>query len=235
MKNLKIVMIAILMVLLLAIIFIKNLGTLDDSSIKNNDAKEFKQEYESLNGVINGDKTIKAINIPEENPMIYATYEEIEDVITNKTGVIYFGFPECPWCRNAVPVLIDAANEVGVDKIYYFNALEIRDIKSLDDDGNIVVEKEGTEEYKKLVQLLYDYLGEYEGLNDPTIKRLYFPTVLFVKDGNIIGSHMGTVDSQENPYVSLTNSEYEQLKDIYSGYMLKVLGIICENDAESKC
>lgn len=235
MKNLKIVMIAILMVLLLAIILIKNLGTLDDSSIKNNDAKEFKQEYESLNGVINGDKTIKAINIPEENPMVYATYEEIEDVITNKTGVIYFGFPECPWCRNAVPVLIDAANEVGVDKIYYFNALEIRDIKSLDDAGNIVVEKEGTEEYKKLVQLLYDYLGEYEGLNDPTIKRLYFPTVLFVKDGNIIGSHMGTVDSQENPYVSLTNSEYEQLKDIYSGYMLKVLGIICENDAESKC
>ena len=235
MKNLKIVMIAILMVLLLAIILIKNLGTLDDSSIKNNDAKEFKQEYENLNGVINGDKTIKAINIPEENPMVYATYEEIEDVITNKTGVIYFGFPECPWCRNAVPVLIDAANEVGVDKIYYFNALEIRDIKSLDDAGNIVVEKEGTEEYKKLVQLLYDYLGEYEGLNDPTIKRLYFPTVLFVKDGNIIGSHMGTVDSQENPYVSLTNSEYEQLKDIYSGYMLKVLGIICENDAESKC
>ena len=44
--------------------------------------------------------------------------EEIFDILDG-TGIIYFGFPECPWCRNAVPVLLDAAEEVGIEKIYY--------------------------------------------------------------------------------------------------------------------
>ena len=143
MKNLKIKITAILMLVLLSILFIKNLDA-GMSQEENSDALKFKQEYESLNEVRNGEKEYTSITIPDDNPMIYSSYEDIEKIITNGTGVIYFGFPKCPWCRNAVPVLIDAAKEVGLDKIYYFNALEIRDIKSLDQDGNIITEKEGT-------------------------------------------------------------------------------------------
>lgn len=234
MKNLKIKITAILMLVLLSILFIKNLDA-GMSQEENSDALKFKQEYESLNEVRNGEKEYTSITIPDDNPMIYSSYEDIEKIITNGTGVIYFGFPKCPWCRNAVPVLIDAAKEVGLDKIYYFNALEIRDIKSLDQDGNIITEKEGTEEYKKLVELLYDHLEVYEGLNDDTIKRLYFPTVVFVEDGKVLGIHISTVESQTDPNTSLTNSEYTELKNIYSSYMLKMMGIICDADVESKC
>ena len=110
------------------------------------DASTFKEEYESLNDKTNeSGKEYVHVEIDEENPIKYSSYTEIMDILKNGTGVIYFGFPECPWCRNAVPVLFDAAKEMGIDSIYYFNALSMRDKKSLDDNGNIVVEEEGTE------------------------------------------------------------------------------------------
>ena len=194
------------------------------------DQMKFKEEYESLNGKVNKNgKEYVEISVPEDNLMVYATYDEIVDIIKNKDGVIYFGFPECPWCRNAVPALIDAANELGIDKIYYFNALSIRDTKKLDENGNIVVEKEGTNEYKKLVELLYDYLPVYDGLGDDTIKRLYFPTVIFVKDGKVIASHMDTVETQTNPYKKLSEEEYEKLVQIYSEYINDVYEIYCDD------
>ena len=163
------------------------------------------------------------------------TYSDIKNLITSGTGVIYFGFPECPWCRNAVPVLLDAAKESGINTIYYFNALSIRDKKHLDENGQIVVDDEGTEEYKELVELLYEYLDEYGGLNDSSIKRLYFPTVVFVKDGKVIGAHSGTVATQQDPNVILTSNEKNELKSIYSEYMLETLGSICTDKSNSKC
>lgn len=194
------------------------------------DAKKFKNEYEYLNAKINpnNNKEYMKMSIDEENPMVYATYDEIKELIKKGTAVIYFGFPECPWCRNTVPVLIDAAKEMGIEKIYYYNAVSIRDKKSLDDNGNIVVEDEGTKEYKELVELLYNYLPVYNGLNDDSIKRLYLPTVLFVKDGEIMGLHTSTVESQEDPYVELTKEQYNELKNIFSDYINKTFEIVCD-------
>lgn len=195
----------------------------------NNDAIKFKNEYEELNGKTNdNNKEYLKVEINSDNPMIYATYKEIMNLLDDGTGIVYFGFPECPWCRNAVPVLLDSAKELGIDKIYYFNALDMRDKKHLDENGNIVVDEEGTEEYKKLVQRLYEVLPVYDGLNDETIKRLYFPTVVFVKDGNIIGLHTSTVDSQEDPYAGLTDDEYNELKQIYSVYINETYDILCD-------
>lgn len=195
-----------------------------------NDAVKFKQEYEKLNGMINENtnKKYMELDIDKQNSIVYATYDEIIKLIEDGTGVIYFGFPECPWCRNAVPVLLDAVEELGIDRIYYFNALSLRDKKSLDENGNIVIEEKGTKEYQKLVNLLYSYLPVYEGLNDATIKRLYFPTVLFIKEGNVVGLHTSTVDSQEDPYKKLTNIQYQELKNIYSNYINKAYDIICD-------
>lgn len=195
----------------------------------NNDALKFKNEYEILNGTKNDyNKEYLKMEIDSNNPVVYATYDEIMNVLDDGTGIIYFGFPECPWCRNAVPVLLDALEELGIDKIYYFNALDMRDQKHLDENGNIVVDKKGTEDYKKLVQRLYEVLPVYDGLNDDTIKRLYFPTVVFVKDGNVIGLHTSTVNSQEDPYKGLTKNQYNELKQIYTDYINETYDILCD-------
>ena len=197
---------------------------------KKTDEMKFKEEYESLNGKKDkkGNDYVE-ISIPDDNKMVYATYDEIIDVIKNKNGVIYFGFPECPWCRTSVPILIDAINELGIDKIYYFNALDMRDETKLDENGNVVVVKEGTDEYKELLELLKDYISEYKDLNDPTIKRIYFPTVIFVKDGKVIGSHVGTLDSQEDPHKVLSKKEKQELKDIYLKLINQVYEVVCDD------
>lgn len=217
------------LVLILLLVFMLT-GCFDKEEKKISDNIKFKEEYEKLNGEVSkSGKKYPKVTIPEDNKVVYASYDEIVDVIKNKDGVIYFGFPECPWCRNMVPILIDAINELGIDKIYYFNALDIRDEKKLDDDGNIVVTKEGTKEYKELVELLHGYISVYDGLNDDSIERLYFPTVVFVKKGEIIGSHVGTLDSQKDPYKKLSKSEYNELKDIYLDYINKVYEVVCDD------
>lgn len=194
------------------------------------DAMKFKEEYENLNNEYNEvlKKENLKVEIPEDNPIKYSTIEEIKDILKNKTGVIYFGFPECPWCRNAVPILLEAAKDMEIDTIYYYNAYSIRDKKSLDDNGKIIIEEEGTKDYQELIDIMYDKLPPYEGLNDESVKRLYFPTVVFVKNGKIIGLHTSTVDSQEDPYEKLTDEQEFELKKIYIDYMNDIYEVLCD-------
>lgn len=196
------------------------------------DAIKFMIEYENLNNKLKADGINKhtEINIIEENVIKYSNYNEIVSVLDSGTGVIYFGYPECPWCRNAAPELVKVAKETGLETIYYFNDMSIRDQKSLDDNGNVIVDKEGTDEYYNLLTRLSDYLGSYKGLNDETIKRLYVPTVVFVKEGNIVGVHIGTVESQTDPSILLNDEQREELQQIYRENMEKVLNNSCSLD-----
>ena len=193
------------------------------------DEIRFKEEYESLNDKedAKGRKYLE-VSIDEDNGMVYASFEEVYELLTKGTGVVYFGYPECPWCRTAVPMLIQAASNTGLDKIYYFNAKDIRDVKSLDEDGNIVTEKEGTKEYYKLLEVLGDNLWAYEGLNDENIRRLYFPTVVFVLEGEVVGIHIDTIESQTDARVPLTEEQKSELVNIYIGHINKVLSDVCD-------
>lgn len=193
-------------------------------------ASRFKLEYESLNGQKTDDgREYMEVNINNDNKIVYADYKTIFDVLDG-TGVIYFGFPECPWCRNAVPVLLEAAEESGIKQIYYLNNHDDRDTKVLK-DGEVITEKEGTSNYNKLLEKLGDKASVYEGLEDKTIKRLYYPTVVFVKNGEITDYIEGTVESQEDPYTALTKDQRQELKDKYKSAINNLLS--CEQD--SKC
>ncbi|MDD3452962.1 MAG: hypothetical protein PHN42_01625 [Bacilli bacterium] len=199
---------------------------------KNTDDEiKFKKEYESLNNK-NSEKGYQYLNlnIIEDNNIEYIDQYEVIDILKNKTGIIYFGFPECPWCRNMISTLINTSYEFGVDKIYYYNAYDIRDIKHLDEQGNIITDKEGTDEYYQIVDLLKDYLGIYEGLNNESIKRLYFPTVVFVKNGEIKKVHIGTVSDQEDPTIELTEEQKNNLIEIYTDGIAGVYDILCDED-----
>lgn len=227
----KILVAGIIIILILGLVYWQNDIDKKDNDSKaevSEDAIAFKEEYEALNN-----KGYKEVIINENNPVVYSNYEEIKELITSGTGVIYFGFPECPWCRTALPVLLDSAKENGLEKVYYFNALSIRDKKTLNQNGDIITEKEGTNQYYELIQLLYNYLDEYEGLNDSTIKRLYFPTIVFVKNGKILGVHVGTVETQKSSNDNLTEKQTQELKDIYTRYILQTLDIICDNEQKN--
>lgn len=188
---------------------------------------KFKTEYESLNGKEKEGTKYVSVSIPSQNRMVYPSFSELMDLFDHGTGVIYFGFPECPWCRNAVPVLIDAVKELGIEKIYYFNARDMRDTKVLNELGEVVTEKEGTKEYYQLLAALGNYADVYDGLNDEAIKRLYFPTVVVVKNGKIIGTHVSTVASQTDPTIPLKEEQKEELKEIYQTYLTKIANSMC--------
>ena len=121
---------------------------------KVTDASKFKEEYS---------------NVSEDNVFVYRTDKEIVDILKHGTGIVYLGFPECPWCQAYVSYLDEVAKETKIEKIYYLNILEIR--------------KNNTKEYQEIVSLLDNYLSyDEEGK-----KRIYVPAIVAVKEGEIIG------------------------------------------------
>ena len=169
---------------------------------KENDALKFKVEYEKLNA---NEGAVK-LDIPEDNPIVYLnTYKELNKKIQNKDSfILYLGFPNCPWCRNIVPLLFDAVKENNIDKIYYINPR--------------VLKEENADDFDSLFNLLYDYLLADEEGN----KALYVPDVYFFKDGKIIGHHLDTVESQTDPRVPLNDEQVNELKGIYNELILKI-------------
>lgn len=185
------------------------------AQVKNPEGVEFKTEYESLNGEKNSNgKEYVPIELPKENPMVYATADEIVEALDGD-AIIYFGFSSCPWCRNALPVLIDAAKEKEVEKILYFDIKEERDQLELQEDGSIKEIKPKGEGYQKIYDKLYDSLEVYEGLNDDSIKRIYAPTVIFVRGGKVVKYHVSTVESQVDASVPMTDEQKQELRNIY--------------------
>lgn len=220
-NNVKIILsLVVLIIAIISFIFLK----------PESMAARFKLEYESFNGQKSEDgKEYVKVNIDKDNKIVYADYDTVFDILDG-TGVIYFGFPECPWCRNAIPVLLDAASETGIDKIYYLNNKDDRDTKVLK-NGKIITEKEGTSNYNKLLKKLKDKVSVYEGLEDDSVKRLYYPTVIFVKNGEITDYIEGTVQSQKDPYKPLNTKQKQELKEKYQ----KAISNLLSCNQESKC
>lgn len=234
-KNIIMILGTVMCVLLASIAYLKIANT-------TNDALKFKEEYESLNGTEAHGKKYSNLEISMDNPIKYSNYDEILDIIENKSGIIYFGFPSCPWCRTALPVLFDVAKENNIETIYYLNILNERDSYTLEDgklvyatdeDGN---EKKGTEGYFKLLKALDEHLTEYtivyeEETYEVGEKRLFAPSVVFVKEGKVLGVHVSTVVSQTDPYKPLIEEQYNELYAIYEGYIFEMNESTCSKDS----
>lgn len=184
------------------------------------DAAKFKEEYESLNNESNNGKTYRSLEIDDNNPITYQTVSDIIEAMDDKESfVIYFGFAECPWCRSVVPTLIEVANDLGISNIYYVDVKEIRDTLELDDEGNIVTKKEGTEDYYKLLEKLDSVLETYlltdaDGNEVNTgEKRIYAPNIISVIDGEAKYLTDGSSSSQTDAYMDLTDEMKEESYD----------------------
>ena len=203
---------------------------INHKDIEETDAIKFKNEYESLNGVVNenNEKEYMKVEVDSENPIIYKSGQEILDVLENENAIVYFGFSSCPWCRNVVPILLEAAKENNLDKIYYVDILNMRDQYKF--SGSIEPEliKKGTDAYYEILKFLDKKLEKYYvtddsgNMYDTGVKRLYAPTVVAVKDGKALDLHVSTLDSQKDPYVALSDEQKEELKDIYKDLIKQI-------------
>jgi len=224
-KNPVVVILLMAMIVLSVFFFVLhwNLDSGDLTSIKKT-AKDFKEEYEKLNSKKDsGGNSYLELSIDSDNIIQYASYDKIFSILERGTGIIYFGTPENNSNRALLPILFDAADEVGIDTIYYLDLSNDRDQKELGKDGKIVTTKEGTKDYQKLVKRLDSVLGIYDGLEDDSIKRIYFPTLIFVKDGEVIASRIGNEDSKENTPIIMNEEESKKVKEELMSYMNQII------------
>ena len=146
----------------------------------NTDNIKFSKEYTSVS---------------KDNVFVYRSKDEIINILEHGTGIVYLGYPECPWCMAYVPLLNEIAKNEGLEKIYYYNIREDR--------------KNNTEFYQKVVSILNDYLNyDEEGK-----KRIFVPNVTFVKEGKIIFN-----DNETSLISEGTPSEYwtEEKKTLFN-------------------
>ena len=164
---------------------------------KQTDAKKFAEEY---------------TQVTDDNYFVYRTSEEIIKILDNGTGVVYLGFPECPWCQSYVKMLNEVADIEGLEKIYYLNILEDR--------------KNNTEDYQKIVDILKEYL-QYD---DEGNKRIYVPAVIVVSKGEIVGFNDETsydTKGLEKPEDYWNEEEISDLKNNLTDMISKVIDNRC--------
>ena len=178
---------------ILALIFCFNV-------FEKTDGKKFAKEYERLNGEKSVDgKLYPSVEIASDNVMKYVTTDEIINTFEIKgDAVVYLGYASCIYCRNVVPVLLDAASKKGLEIIYYLD-----------------VENQGAE-----LSELYKLLGD-ELLNDVGV--IEAPVVIFIVNGQVSGYNKGTLFSQEDPYQPLDVYQVKGLSGIYESGMNDVL------------
>lgn len=184
MKNKNIIIIGtVLLVLIVGIVSAILILNKDKEPTEITDGEKFSEEY---------------TEVDKENVFVYRDINEIIKILENGTGLVYLGFPECPWCQTYVKYLNEVAEDMAVSKIYYYDILEAR--------------KDNTKEYQQIVSLLEDYLQYDEEGN----KRVYVPSVIAVEKGEIVGFDDETAwDTKgfEIPQDYWTENEVKDLKE----------------------
>lgn len=148
-----------------------------------------------------------ALEYPElsvNNRFNYVDVDEVLEVLNDGTGVIFFGFPECPWCQNIVPILNKAAVDSDTKQILYYNPLEIR--------------SENTPKYQQIVKLLNKYLS----VDENNQKRLFVPDIYVVKKGKIVARANDMSKPGDDVETYFTNQKKKQLLTKYQEALNKL-------------
>jgi len=205
-----------------------------DTYVATEDEKAFKDEYESLNNQtrVTTNQTHKSVSILERNNITYITMSETANILEEGSGIIYFGFAACPYSRIAVPILLSAMQASDLEQIYYVNLRpddnaqnDLRDTYTLNAKNKAKRTKEATTGYYDVLTLLANELSDYTLTTDAGKvvntgeKRLESPTVVAVKNGEIVGFHEKTLDghdlSDDGGLRDLTDDEEKELLNIY--------------------
>ena len=157
------------------------------------DSAKFKSEYP---------------RVAANNRFVYASDKEVLNIFDSGSGVVFLGFPQCPWCQHLSEYVDQAARAEGIAKIYYLN---IRDARA-----------NNSEVYQKLVKKLEPYLDK----DDNGKPRIFVPDVSIVKNGKIIGRYKeeSTGDDNITPDKYWTSERIERTSSQLRGFMRQLKG-----------
>ena len=106
--------------------------------------------------------------VPEDNIYVYRSIDEIIDILSSQTGVVFMCTPTSEWCQHYAVYLNNYLKKLNINEINYLNITEYRALNTV--------------KYQKIVELLDNYLY----VDDINNKKIYMPDLTFVKNGNII-------------------------------------------------
>lgn len=131
-------------------------------------------------------KAYRSVELPYDNtlyPVTAAQAREIQD------GYVLFAFPTCPYCRNLLPVLAEAARTAKLP-VAYCRIDIYRDRYSYSAEAAAPVQTQPAGEgYAELLAWLDAYLDEYTVLDESKNpipvgeKRIHVPTLVRVRGG----------------------------------------------------
>lgn len=142
----------------------------------------------------------------EETAYVKKTFTDVFNSIEQKENRLYYiGFPECEWCQSMVAILNQAAMEAGKE-IWY--------VPLYDEQGNQIYDMKDREEFVA-------YAKEHLETNDEGEPTLYSPYVFVLSDGEIVSSHVGTLDDHILEE-GMTSEQEEELLNIYKAMFEEV-------------
>ena len=107
-----------------------------------------------------------------DNMYINYTVKQLDkDINDKKSRIVYFGFNDCPYCNDLLPILTDI-NSHFKQEIYYIDTRKNPDWKSNLDIDNY--------------DLLLTHIGKYLNKDEDNKLHLYVPTIIFINEGKII-------------------------------------------------
>ena len=112
------------------------------------------------------------------------------------SGILYYGKTDCRWCQLALPELNTAAKSMGVT-VYYIN----------------VEDAENESSYNDLVKAIESTFKT----NTSGQKAFMIPSVIAVKKGTIVDSHLSLVDDF-NPANDMDRLDYIQSMELQNVY-----------------
>ncbi len=119
---------------------------------------------------------------------------------SGEEGILYYGYAGCPFCQQAVPVLNDAAKELGYT-VYYIDLYAEEN-------------KSDKEENQKAFEEIYAYSEAFLSTDADGNKGFFVPQVSVVDEGKIIDTHIGVAPSAES--ANMDSDQRKELKDIYT-------------------
>ena len=208
---------------------------------ENKSGKEFKEEYEEINGKENAHGKIhRTIELSEYNKFVETTPDEIVKMIENKeTFYVYFGSRLFPWCRSVIEKADEVSRLNEIDKIYYVDIWDdegneiFRDKYELDENGQLVKTVEATAEYSFLINFLSDYLRDYtitdSEQNSISVgeKRIYAPNFVYIEKGKAKRLVSGKSELQKDSREELTKEMLEEEEKIFNAFFVNSCDDAC--------
>lgn len=107
--------------------------------------------------------------VDKDNLYDFSNSTDVINVLSGRSGIILMGFPSNSWTNYYAKYLNDVCKELEVDKIYYYDFYKDR--------------KESNGTYETIV----NKLSMYVPVNDIGVRDIQAPTIVVVKNGEIIG------------------------------------------------